>query len=57
MSATLQEGMKFVSECFRIFATMLKRDIWSEESLSMDREGWKCSGMRDYIASSLSTMT
>ena len=57
MSATLQEGMKFVSECFRMFATMLKRDIWSEESLSMDREGWKCSGMRDYIASALSTMT
>ena len=49
--------MKFVSECFGIFDTILKGDIWSEGSLSMDREGWKCSGMRDYIASALSTMT
>ena len=57
MSVTFQEGINFVSECFGIFDTMLKGDIWSEEYLSMDREGWKCSGMRGYIASALSTMT
>ena len=40
-----------------IFATMLKGDMWREESLSMERGIWKCSGMRDSISSALSAMT
>ena len=40
-----------------IFATMLKGDMWREESLSMERGRWKCSGMRDSIFSALSAMT
>ena len=40
-----------------IFATMLKGDMWREESLSMERCRWKCSGMRHYIVSALSEMT
>ena len=40
-----------------IFATMLKGNMRIEESLSMERGGWKCSDMMDYIASALSLMT
>ena len=40
-----------------IFSTMLKGDMWREESLSMDRGRWKCSGIRGSIASALSVMT
>ena len=42
---------------FGIFYNMLKGYICSEESLSMERGGWKCSGIRDYITSALSAMT
>ena len=40
-----------------IFATMLKGDMWREESLSMERGRWKCSGIRGSIASALSVIT
>ena len=40
-----------------IFATMLKGGMWREDSLSMDRGRWKCSGIRASITSALSEMT
>ena len=40
-----------------IFAYMLKGGMWIEDSLSMERGEWKCSGMRDSIVSAISAMT
>ena len=40
-----------------IFDTMLKGDMWIEESFSMEKVRWKCSGIRDSISSALSAMT
>ena len=40
-----------------IFTIMLKGDMWSGDSLSMESRRWKCSGMRDSMASAISAVT
>ena len=52
-------GSQEVFQCdvLGIFATVLKVDMWIEESFSMEKVMWKCSGIRDSIASAISAMT
>ena len=53
----LQKGGLFVGGQSWIFAIMLKSDMWSDESLSMESGRQKCSGIRDSMASTMSVIT
>ena len=57
MTATFQKGRLFVGGRSLHFYIVLKGDMWSWDSLSMESGMWKFSGISYYMASNISSIT